>query len=376
MDSQDACQGEDIHEGRDTSTKWAKEKFEYIGKKGKTNMLYYLATKTVADFNVYIGKSLKLTPKLKGKTGEYKITFVEEDDRITISWENKMNLANITDAAMKNVVAGPMDISKILMDGTPEVEELRRLCRERSEGTYPPKGVEDRFMHMEEWLKPEKSTIEGAGDGLHARGKRRLKKGEIVGVYGGNIIGESDGQYTLEISREGKGSIWVDAQLGHGRYNKFGMMNEDLHRGRCNAEIGADGFIKIIEECEEEELFTRYGSKYNWDSIKQKALTGLITDIVNLFPGHESRITPEWSELKRKQDPISRWVRRVINGRTTSSERHGIICWKDEKGSFEEMIGYITYGPNTVRYNFKHWGQVLEQYGTKKMGKKSNLMNF
>ena len=154
------------------------------------------------------------------------------------------------------------------------------------------------------------------------------------------------------------------------------MMNEDLHRGRCNAEIGADGFIKIIEECEEEELFTRYGSKYNWDSIKQKALTGLITDIVNLFPGHESRITPEWSELKRKQDPISRWVRRVINGRTTSSERHGIICWKDEKGSFEEMIGYITYGPNTVRYNFKHWGQVLEQYGTKEMGKKSNLMNF
>jgi len=227
---------------------WAKEKFEFIGKKGKTNMLYYLATKTGADFNVYIGRSLRLTPKLKGKTGEYKITYVEEDDRITISWKNKTNLANVIEAGMKNEVTGPMDISKILMDGTPEVEELRRLCRERSEGTYPPKEVEDRFMHMEEWLKPEKSTIEGAGDGLHARGKRRLKKGEIVGVYGGNIIGESDGQYTLEISREGKGSIWVDAQLGQGKYNKFGMMNEDLHRGRYSAEIGEDGFIKIIEE--------------------------------------------------------------------------------------------------------------------------------
>ena len=40
--------------------------------KGKTNMLYYLAIKTGAEFNTYTGKSLKRTPKLKGKTGEYK----------------------------------------------------------------------------------------------------------------------------------------------------------------------------------------------------------------------------------------------------------------------------------------------------------------
>ena len=79
-----------------------------------------------------------------------------------------------------------------------------------------------------------------------------------------------------------------------------------------------------------------------------------------MFPEYENRITSEWSELKKKQDSISRWVRRVINGKTTSSERHGIICWKAEKGSFDEMIGYITYGPNTVRYHFRHWGQETE----------------
>ena len=101
-----------------------------------------------------------------------------------------------------------------IMDGTEEVEELRRLCRKQTEGFYPPKEVEDKFSHMDALLKGEICTIKGAGDGLHTRGKRRLIKGEIVGVYGGHIIGESDGQYTLEISRGGKKSIWVDAQLG------------------------------------------------------------------------------------------------------------------------------------------------------------------
>ena len=138
------------------------------------------------------------------------------------------------------------------------------------------------------------------------------------------------------------------------------MMNEDLHSGRYNAEIGEDGFIKIIEECEEEELFTRYGSKYNWDAIKQKALTGLKIDIKKLFPEHENRITSEWSELKKKQDSISRWVRRVINGRTTSSERHGIICWEDGKGSFEEMIG--TYGFDTIlNTGVRKWSSMRQR---------------
>ncbi len=117
---------------------WAKEKFEYIGKKGKTSMLYYLAIKTGAEFNTYTGKSLKPTPKLKGKTGEYKIAYMEEDDRITISWKNELDLARAIDHTTGSMGAGPMDGSRILMDGTPEVEELRRLCRERSEGTYPP----------------------------------------------------------------------------------------------------------------------------------------------------------------------------------------------------------------------------------------------
>ena len=62
-----------------------------------------------------------------------------------------------------------------IMDGTQEVEELRRLCRKQTEGVYP-KEVEDKFSHMDALLKGETSTIKGAGDGLHTRGKRRLMK--------------------------------------------------------------------------------------------------------------------------------------------------------------------------------------------------------
>ena len=57
---------------------------------------------------------------------------------------------------------------------------LRRSMR--SVG-YPHKKVEDKFRHMDELLKSEASTIKGAGDGLHTRGKRRLheKKFTYIG---------------------------------------------------------------------------------------------------------------------------------------------------------------------------------------------------
>ena len=64
----------------------------------------------------------------------------------------------------------------------------------------------------------------------------------------------------------------------------FGKMNEDLHQGEYNAEIGEDGFIRMLSNCDSGELLTRYGPKYNWDALKQKALLGLTAEVGNLFP--------------------------------------------------------------------------------------------
>ena len=88
---------------------WAKEKFTYIGRKGKMNMLYYLAIKTGAEFNTYTGKDLKLTPKLKGRIGENKISYVEEDDRITISWRSHWNMHKETNAGERKRETGRGD---------------------------------------------------------------------------------------------------------------------------------------------------------------------------------------------------------------------------------------------------------------------------
>ena len=50
------------------------------------------------------------------------------------------------------------------------------------------------------------------------------------------------------MKREGAANIWVDAdpKLGD-RVSLFGKMNEDLHTVKYNAEIGEDGFIRILK---------------------------------------------------------------------------------------------------------------------------------
>ena len=55
----------------------------------------------------------------------------------------------------------------------------------------------------------ETSGICGAGDGLHI--KSTFIKGQIVGVYEGIEVGETDGDYVLEIKRGRNGVRWINA---------------------------------------------------------------------------------------------------------------------------------------------------------------------
>ena len=70
---------------------------------------------------------------------------MEEDDRIIISWRTDWNVSKEPDPGIGGMVTDRINDSKILMDGssrimdgTPEVDELRRLCRKQTEGVYPP----------------------------------------------------------------------------------------------------------------------------------------------------------------------------------------------------------------------------------------------
>ena len=71
-------------------------------------------------------------------------------------------------------------------------------------------------------VKP--SIISEAGDGLHIKGK--LKKDQIIGVYEGAVVTEMEGDYILEIGKDKKGKIWVDADpVKTMRLSVFGKMN-------------------------------------------------------------------------------------------------------------------------------------------------------
>ena len=107
-----------------------------------------------------------------------------------------------------------------------------------------------------------------------------MKKDQIVGIYEGLVVDETEGDYILELNDVEGQKKWVDADTARTwRVSIFGKMNEDLHEGRFNAEIGEEGLIRLTKDCRNEELFTKYGDKYNWDSVKQKALLGAIYKI-------------------------------------------------------------------------------------------------
>ena len=203
------------------------------------------------------------------------------------------------------------------------------------------------------------------------RGGKRFIRDEIVGVYEGFTTTDTDRPYVLGITRKDQETLYVDADPNKGkRISLFGKMNEDLHRGRYNAELGEDGFIRILEDCEDEELFTRYWGKYNWDFLKQRSLAALHKEISTELPGMEKLVTANWNALIMDKGQLSKWIRKLVDGNTKPNELHGIRCGIGEhpKG-IEDLIGFLTYGPNSVRYHYKHWGHPFTPPTTNKLGK-------
>ena len=82
-------------------------------------------------------------------------------------------------------------------------------------------------------MDSRKAVSWGAGNGVYNVAGRHLIKNQIVGVYGGSVVKEKEGDYILEVARPNGSTIWVDAdpvRTEHGTI--FGIMNEDYHGGR------------------------------------------------------------------------------------------------------------------------------------------------
>ena len=74
-------------------------------------------------------------------------------------------------------------------------------------------------------------------------------------------------------------------------------------------------------------------------------------------------IPDEWSDLKGKTGTLG-WIRRLIEGKTTNNERHGIKGWEGRE-DIKALICYLTYGPTTVKFDYRHtvrittWGERI-----------------
>jgi hypothetical protein len=101
---------------------------------------------------------------------------------------------------------------RCIMHKSAECERLRRMCRRHAGNSYPPVDGSNIFEHLRNSMEVKPSSIPGAEDGLHIKGK--LKKDQIIGVYEGSVITETEGDYILEIGKGRKGKLWVDADPG------------------------------------------------------------------------------------------------------------------------------------------------------------------
>ena len=84
---------------------------------------------------------------------------------------------------------------RLIMDKSGECNRLRKLCKGHMGLTYPPKCVANMFEHLRDELHTEASDIVGAGDGLFTG--TPLVKNQIVGVYEGIEVNETEGEYVL-----------------------------------------------------------------------------------------------------------------------------------------------------------------------------------
>jgi hypothetical protein len=84
----------------------------------------------------------------------------------------------------------------------------------------------------------------------------------------------------------------------------------------------------------------------------------------------EKLVTANWNALKMDKGQLSRWIRKLVDGNTKPNELHGIRCWTGERPKgMEDLIGFLTYGPNSVRYHYKHWGHPYTPPITIQLGK-------
>ena len=256
----------------------------------------------------------------------------------------------------KNIGLGKYDIDRILKE-----------CQ-RKGGTYPPADVMEMFKKTLEGLEVRESRVAAWSKmkvrGLWLKKGYKVKRGMVIGVYGGKItIGV--GLYVLQLEYEDGQKFRVDAEEAEGKTGIFGMINEDIHNREINAHFEEMGLIRIVKNLiGPTEILTDYGPEYDWDELKWIGYKAL---------KEEMGWMEEWvNELKarnmkeaRKGCRLEKHMARIIDGEVEAEELHST---KQKEGR-KSLETFLTSGEEMEWYFFGNFGGERKKYENVDIGR-------
>ena len=264
--------------------------------------------------NIGIRKEHK---RKKGKTETIGMIFAKEN-------KNKYDKANDLSKQRINDVTFAKDKSKNIGLGSLDEDNLRRKCQKKSD-MYPPEEVHDMFERTREGIEVKMSRVAAwsktKARGLWLKKGYKIKRGMIIGVYGGRIT-KGVGPYVLQLAYEDGQKFRVDTEGGEDGARVYGMINEDIHDGETNAYLEDFGIIRAIQNmigpCE---ILTDYGDEYDWDEVKGIVYKALKEELA-VKEDWVARMKANNIKEARKGNGLEKYMARIIDGDLEPEELH------------------------------------------------------
>ena len=298
--------------------------------------------------NIGIRKEHK---RKKGKTDTIGMIFAKKK-------KNEIDIANNQSKNDDNKFM--RDKSRNIGVGQQDIDRILKECQRKGD-LYPPEDVLLMFKRTIEGLEVRESKVAAWSKmkvrGLFIKKGYKIRKGMVIGVYGGKItIGI--GPYVLQLAYEDGEMFRVDTEGAEDGARLFGMINEDIHGGEVNAHFEEMGLIRMTENViGPKEILTDYGDEYDWDEVKWIGYKALRDEMNEIEVGIKDMRAESMKEA-RKGNRLEKYMARVVDGIMDPEELHSTTPM--EEGLTLEM--FLTSGPRMEWFCFGNYGGERKIY--------------
>jgi GNAT superfamily N-acetyltransferase len=267
------------------------------------------------------------------------------------------------------------DKSRNIGLGQHDIERVLRECQRKGGDQYPSEEVIQMFRRTMEGLEVRERRVAAMSKmkvrGLYLKKGYKIKKGMVIGVYGGKLtIGI--GAYVLQLEYEEGGQFRVDTEGAEDGLRIFGMMNEDIHGGEVNAHLEEMGLIRAVQNmvgpCE---ILTEYGDEYDWDEIKWIGYTALKEEMTEM-EGWVSEMKARNMKEARKGNKLEKHMAKIVDGELEAEELHSTTPTLEEGNSLESML---TTGAKMEHFSFRKFGGERKVYENKDIGRNDKRLS-